>query len=215
MENFGERLKRERERLGIAQAKFAELCGVGRTAQFNYESGERSPDSRYLDAAIAAGADAWYLLTGKRLGEERLQVAAAEFLLSEVAKSLGLKGDSFSGLWGKLTDLLPSMVVTTSQVVIGEDGVAIDRGHTEIRSDELQKATSDGIVSILGSSTKIMDEPMLEQVLIDLDASVAKHGTQLPPEKWAQVAVLAYRQSRILGAVSPAVLDELVTLAKQ
>lgn len=70
MNNFvfsiGSRLREERERLGYSQEAFAALADASRPTQFNYESGKRSPDSAYLAAIAAAGADVLYILTGQR-----------------------------------------------------------------------------------------------------------------------------------------------------
>ncbi|GIX37999.1 MAG: transcriptional regulator [Silanimonas sp.] len=62
----GRRLKEERERLGLTQIDLAALCGVGRLAQGNYESGARHPDAVYLSRAATAGVDVLYVLTGRR-----------------------------------------------------------------------------------------------------------------------------------------------------
>ncbi len=69
METFvgiGDRLKEERERLGVNQTEFAALAGVSKNSQFNYEKGERSPDAAYLATVAAAGVDVLYILTGQR-----------------------------------------------------------------------------------------------------------------------------------------------------
>ncbi|MBF0182497.1 MAG: helix-turn-helix transcriptional regulator [Magnetococcales bacterium] len=66
MGTFFDRLQEERRRLGMNQAEFATIGGVGRTAQINYESGDRRPTSEYLIAIAAAGADVNYILTGQR-----------------------------------------------------------------------------------------------------------------------------------------------------
>lgn len=66
MNTFFERLKEERIRLGINQADFAEMAGVQRRAQVNYESGERTPDAKYLEHIASAGVDVLYLITGER-----------------------------------------------------------------------------------------------------------------------------------------------------
>lgn len=66
MGSIGERLREERERTGLIQAAFAELAGVTKTAQFNYEKGHRAPDALYLSAIAAAGVDVLYVLTGSR-----------------------------------------------------------------------------------------------------------------------------------------------------
>ena len=60
------RLREERERLGFSQEAFGVLGGVQKRAQINYEKGERHPDSAYLAAIAAAGADVLYILTGQR-----------------------------------------------------------------------------------------------------------------------------------------------------
>ncbi|MBP6897386.1 MAG: helix-turn-helix transcriptional regulator [Pseudacidovorax sp.] len=61
-----DRLREERERLGLSQEKFGALGGVLKRAQINYEKGERAPDSAYLAAIAEAGADVLYVLTGQR-----------------------------------------------------------------------------------------------------------------------------------------------------
>lgn len=68
MPNFFDRLREERERLALSQQALAEKCGVTARSQRNYESGERNPDSAYLAAIAAAGADVLYILTGQRMG---------------------------------------------------------------------------------------------------------------------------------------------------
>lgn len=62
----GERLREERERLGFSQTDLAEVGGVTRKTQFNYESGERYPDAAYLGALASVGFDVLYVVTGHR-----------------------------------------------------------------------------------------------------------------------------------------------------
>lgn len=52
----------------MSQVDFGSIGGVKKLAQINYEKGERHPDSAYLAAIAAAGADVLYILTGQRLG---------------------------------------------------------------------------------------------------------------------------------------------------
>lgn len=59
-----QRLKLERERLGLSQSAFAEIGGVQKRSQINYEQGSRKPDTKYLEGIAAAGADVAYILTG-------------------------------------------------------------------------------------------------------------------------------------------------------
>ncbi len=66
MGSIGERIKEERKRLELNQTDFASLGGVQRTAQTNYEKGERFPDAAYLASIEKAGADVRYIITGQR-----------------------------------------------------------------------------------------------------------------------------------------------------
>ncbi len=63
--SFSDRLREERNRLGVTQEYFAALGGVGRSAQIKYERGERRPDICYL-AAIAHAVDIQYIITSER-----------------------------------------------------------------------------------------------------------------------------------------------------
>lgn len=66
MVSFGERLRGERERLGLTQTQFGDLAGVTKKTQMLYESGERSPKADYLTAIYGVGANVEYVLTGNR-----------------------------------------------------------------------------------------------------------------------------------------------------
>jgi transcriptional regulator with XRE-family HTH domain len=48
------------------QTELAELAGVQKGAQVNYEAGKRAPDANYMAAIAMAGADVLYILTGQR-----------------------------------------------------------------------------------------------------------------------------------------------------
>lgn len=71
--DIGKRIAEERERLGMTRTEFADLAGVARKSQFNYESGERYPDAVYLQAIAAIGADVAYVVTGERDGPPPLK----------------------------------------------------------------------------------------------------------------------------------------------
>lgn len=62
---ISERIKTEREALGLSQQALAERLGISLRSQQNYEKGDRSPDSEYLAAMAAAGADVLFILTGE------------------------------------------------------------------------------------------------------------------------------------------------------
>ena len=64
MLTIGERLKKERLRLGLSQTKFADIAEVTKQSQINYESNKRSPDADYLAKVGMAGVDINYVLFG-------------------------------------------------------------------------------------------------------------------------------------------------------
>ncbi|MCG5047312.1 XRE family transcriptional regulator [Pectobacterium brasiliense] len=64
--NIGERLREERERLGLSQPAMGEIGGVKKLTQLNYEKGERFPDASYLAAMAKFGLDVQYVVTGVR-----------------------------------------------------------------------------------------------------------------------------------------------------
>jgi transcriptional regulator with XRE-family HTH domain len=73
MITIGERLKEERNRLGLSQAKIGDIAGVTKNSQINYEANKRSPDSAYLAKIAEIGADVNYILTGIRARNQSFQ----------------------------------------------------------------------------------------------------------------------------------------------
>ena len=84
MNSFGERLREERQRLGLNQTEFAALADVQKQAQLKYEKGDRSPDANYLAAIAVAGADVQYIVTGVRRGDGVGLGAAQQAVLKAV-----------------------------------------------------------------------------------------------------------------------------------
>lgn len=80
---IGDRLKEERERLGLNQTDFAALAGASKNTQYNYEKGERSPDANYLAAAASQGVDVLYVVTGERKPQALNDVSPEEAKLVE------------------------------------------------------------------------------------------------------------------------------------
>lgn len=79
-DNKGIRLREERLRLGLSQAKFAELMGKKSLAVLRYEKGERSLSLDDLDMLHRAGVDIWFLITGQRTGVVPLPESEQEIL---------------------------------------------------------------------------------------------------------------------------------------
>lgn len=85
MSEVFERLREERDRLGMNQADFAELAGVTKRTQANYESGSRHPDTEYLARIAKGGANVHYIVTGQP--EKMNDGASLDFKYSEGRKS--------------------------------------------------------------------------------------------------------------------------------
>lgn len=89
MNEFNDRLKLERKRLGLSQDKFATLGGVTRDTQMNYENGSRKPDSAFLEAVARAGVDVLFLLTGE---QARVPLSDEESALLDAYRTLDMRG---------------------------------------------------------------------------------------------------------------------------
>lgn len=90
MNNSGDRLREERERLGFSQTALGAIGGVLKQAQLKYEKGERFPDAAYLDAASKVGIDIQYVVTGTR-STAALSDDEAELLAGYRAAPLAVK----------------------------------------------------------------------------------------------------------------------------
>ncbi len=77
---IGERLKKERLRLGYNQDAFASIAKTTKRSQYEYEKGAISPNTSYLASIAGAGADVHYIITGVR---SALALAPEEELLLE------------------------------------------------------------------------------------------------------------------------------------
>ncbi len=90
LSTIGERLKEERLRLGYNQTDFAQLAGVTKNSQINYENDSRHPDTLYLRAINEAGADVNYIITGIRSdGDIKIHLRGMlNMLKSEIEKAI-------------------------------------------------------------------------------------------------------------------------------
>lgn len=66
LSDIGQRIRAERERIGLSQTELGAIGGVQKNAQHNYEAGKRAPDAFYLAGIARAGCDIPYILTGNR-----------------------------------------------------------------------------------------------------------------------------------------------------
>ena len=84
-EEIGSRLRDERKRCGLTQDQVAEIFGIAKRTQANYESGTSDAPAWYLSRALKENRiDVVYILTGQR-------TTATEASLSEVEDSIIMK----------------------------------------------------------------------------------------------------------------------------
>jgi transcriptional regulator with XRE-family HTH domain len=185
MIDLGKRLKEERERLGLTQAKFSEACGVGRTAQFNYERGEREPSWSYISAAEKIGVDVLYVFTGIHAGKDFAMANAYSRLVYTIEMFLGLQEGNLEELAKEAVSLQGKEVQMMEQP--GTVGV-IYYGDWQ-----------DKVIAWLGTSRKperCIDAALLAGLLDSVDLASAKLGVSLSTEKRVRAALMLYRDAK-------------------
>jgi transcriptional regulator with XRE-family HTH domain len=106
---IGKRIKAERQRLSLSQTEFAELGGLTKQAQVNYESGRRVPDILYLlRVKEKTKIDLNFILTGKT-GLEKSTLTDHEASLIDLYR----ENENFQ----KLVDLAATLATTKEEVV--------------------------------------------------------------------------------------------------
>ena len=63
---IAQRIREERERLGLSQVEFSQMAHIKRSTQIYYEAGTRYPGTKYFECLEQSGIDVTYLLTGQR-----------------------------------------------------------------------------------------------------------------------------------------------------
>lgn len=83
MKNVGisERLREERERLGMSQQALAEKLESTKRSVINWEGGAALPGAEVLSRYAVAGADVLYVITGERTSAQPAADAAEQVLL--------------------------------------------------------------------------------------------------------------------------------------
>jgi len=64
--SIGERIRSERERLGMSQPQFASVAGTTKQTLFSWEAGKTFPNANQMAALAEIGVDVMYVLTGQR-----------------------------------------------------------------------------------------------------------------------------------------------------
>lgn len=198
MESFGERLKKERERLGMTQVAFAAACGVGKTAQYTYEANDRHPDALYLGFAMSAGANVGYILSGSRQ-HPGIDFAARLHVINKIDEELILSALGNVDLEG------------FSGSISNSDIDAAKNGNLAPMIQKLVSHTPELRMILEGNKNQGVDSGILEWVLREMETSSTIKA--LPAEKRARIAAFAYRLAVQIGAVDKWIIEGAVSLA--
>lgn len=208
MSKFSERLKDERQRLGLSQTAFAESLGVHRNTQIKYESGERHPDSIYLDAAGKAGVDVMYLYSGVRQEERETYDIAQARLAEGVYEAIGFSSDEVKKATLELGKLIDADLESGGCLETDEQWGLVT--FPAFLADFLGKSP---VLSTNKGVHDVFSIDLLATVLTGVEGALFAHGQTISPAKKAQAVAMLYRSFKASGKVDPAMIEEAVTLA--
>ncbi|WP_051603246.1 helix-turn-helix domain-containing protein [Simplicispira psychrophila] len=141
--HLGERIKEERERLGLNQIDFAALASSTRKTLFNWESGAATPNATVLAAWAAHGLDVLYVVTGQR-SPSMPATDPAEQVLLDSYRRCGAQARQ------NLIQTAALLSAGISLPTLGKQGAA-PRGS----AGGQQINTASGAVQVLGSKNRV------------------------------------------------------------
>lgn len=118
--DFGERIRQERDRLGLSQEAFGVVGGVSKRAQVNYEKSERKPDLIYLNQLSKVGVDVLYLVTGQR-SEAALPDDVTELVTQYQKAPLAVRAAVLRALAGDASETAGVNVRGSNNQIAGRD----------------------------------------------------------------------------------------------
>lgn len=116
MSTIGERIKEERERLGMTIPEFAEVVGAKKNTVIDWQKDVSSPPAAKLAALATVGADLLYILTGTRT---RVHLALA------AVKTATEAGMAVEAITGNREDGLAVQETIVSQSILKPDEAAL------------------------------------------------------------------------------------------
>lgn len=190
----------------MTQENFAIACGVRRRAQVTYESDERSPDARYLEAASKIGVDIAYVVYGAKTAfKETLRLLVIEDLFFIMCFELGF-GDE------DVQPLVKSAITTAQELYKKKEDVGgaapylVDsvkdflRQRTRVSPDNIQDC---------------LDTDLLKTIIEQLESLLVQKNISFPPKKRALAIIMLYRAFTASGKIDPKMIEEAINLASQ
>ena len=115
-----DRLKEEREKIGLSQAQFGALAGKTRKTIFGYEAGDRMPDAGALAAWSRIGLDPLYVVTGQR-SEAVLSPELSDLIALYQKAPLAVKAAVLRALSGDASETTGVNVRGSNNQIAGRD----------------------------------------------------------------------------------------------
>ena len=179
---WGERIRSERERLGLTQDAIAGKLGVSRATQINYESNKRCPDGEYLRALGGVGADVGYVLFGERSTANNLYSLAVRNVLPRITDRARINLDALLGI-----------------LDLAAEAEAIHwRGQDETPLPDIDKKIV-GLVNALFERGDLLGKIFIEVVYALHDAKASK--ASVGPNKRAELVLMLYDAFKGRGRV--------------
>lgn len=195
MSNIGDRVREERERLGLSQEAFGALGGVKKLAQFNYEKGYRSPTGDYFEMLRQnLDIDVNYIVTGMRTGPEWDDALAHRYVLVNMATAIGIS-------YKDLARVCEFALLQQKQARLNED-------HDPSELIDMIHGLVDSSLQVAG-----IDEEFLSLVLERMESVISKSGSGLTASKKARAAVMLYRTFKASGKIDQKTVEDTIRLA--
>lgn len=198
--DFGKRLKEIREHLGYTQAEFAKACGIGKTAQYMYEKGDREPPVSYMLAVQELGGDVLYLLTGEISCSGAGFSGASSKLFVHMTGMLGLDSVEIAHL--SYQRLMIEEERTVNKMLSLDDETTYLPWYDSIRAWLLTAKSPDAC----------LDVDLLSKILAGIERYSETTGLKLPMEKRVRASMILYRTFKASGEVDQKMLSETISL---
>ncbi|OXI48154.1 hypothetical protein CFB84_04165 [Burkholderia aenigmatica] len=183
--------------MGLSQAKFAAACGIGKTAQYTYEAGERTPDAAYLEAAGRLGVDVWYVVLGERTTNDMITTMALRVVLNHVTERLGLDGQQVE-----------------LALKIAEEN---ERNETTWQRSESDVSATYRLVSQIVDDALVkrdeLSQTTLQAVLEGVESELRETRRDISPAKKAAAIGFLYRSFLATGKIDAKAISDALTLA--
>jgi|GEM_PF-728960 len=220
---IGERLREERERVGISQTELGKIGGVVKKTQIDYEKGASAPNASYLAKVDEAGVDVLYVVTGRRGMQSpvetippieatdhvsqsiRLAARLLSTTLGNEQRRLGLSDASLSDIFGvnqetlrrwKSGQALPGV----HELVMASQGSRLDMayllsGHTSANAPAAGYGDSRmvGGGNVMGSDP-VQQDRALYAALLNTITNARKRGDQLTTDQFIRVVQAMYAE---------------------